>query len=234
MRDRSKQIFSIILTIALILGGLFVISLIVPPHGKSHRNPIFGALVGLILIGIYQNYVHSDWIYNARLLLNAVAYGLGMMLWAIPEMITSGPDTRFIRILLLYALMGFLFGLFIGIYQFFTNLYRKKRTSFQGNQEPLVSSSAHVIYSGGTVSDKGRAILLSDRLIFLTPDSKTQTVLFKEIKEIEIGITLGFPNKLILILEETESLALSISMPNYWKNKIKQLSHQTEQQNNAD
>jgi hypothetical protein len=224
MKDRSKQIFSIIISIALILGGFYGLSLIAPPHGENHRNPIFGALVGLILIGIYQNYVHSDWIYNARLLLNAVAFALGMMLWAIPEVINSGVGAHLFRILMLNTLVGFLFGLFIGIYQFFTNLYRKKRTPFQGNQEPLVSSSAHVIYSGGTVSDKGRAILLSDRLIFLSPDSKTQTVFFREIKEIEIARTAGFPNKLILILEGAESMALSISMPNYWKNRINSLS----------
>ncbi len=224
MKDRSKQIFSIIITLVLIFTGIYIISLFGNPDGEYHRSSIFGALVGLILIRFYQNYFIGNWVYNARLLLNAVAIGLGYLLWTILELITKGLDSSSLKTLLMESLMGFAFGLFIGLYQFFTNLYRKKKTPFGGNEELMVNSSAYIIYSSGTVSGKGRAILLRDQLIFLTPGSPEQSLLLKDIRNIEVGRTLGFPNKLILFLDGAESMALSVSMPQYWKNKIEKLS----------
>lgn len=209
----------------MLIGGFYLISLFDHPDGQHHHNSLLGAIVGLILIGFYQQRLKNDWVYQARRFLNAVALGLGFLLWAVPELIIADFDIRSFRVMLLEAAMGFLFGLFIGFFQYFQAWLQSRKIPYTGSVTPIIAGSAQVIYSASSSSDYGRAILLPDRLLFLSLKSARREVLLKDIHSLEIGKTVGFPNRLIILMDEAESMALSLSMPFYWKRKISKLSN---------
>lgn len=204
----------------MLIGGFYMISLFDHPDGERHHNSLLGAIFGLILIGFYQQKFKNDWVYRARLFLNAVALGLGFLLWALPDLIIQGFDPRSLRVLLLESAMGFIFGLFIGLFQHFQVWLQSRKIPYTGSVTPIIAGNAQVIYSANRSSDYGRAILLPDRLLFLSLKSAPREILLKDIHSLEIGKTVGFPNRLIILSDEAESMALSVAMPCYWKNKI--------------
>lgn len=219
MTAKTKKIFQTILVVAIGLAGIYFMSRIQYPDGRYHRNSILGLLIGVILIGAYQQAFPFAWVYRFRRFINAIAYALGLVLWALPEWILYGIGDHPLRNLILEVLMGFTFGLFMGLFDLFRYLNHSRKTPYSGQERPSITSSATRSFSNGTVNN-GRALLLHNRLLFLSDQKPPEEILFSAIRSIEIRKTLGFPRLLTFIFDEAESVTFGLAMPSFWKKKI--------------
>ena len=221
MNTRTKKILTTILAIAICLAGTYFLLHSTNPEGYKHQNSILGLLIGLVLIGAYQQAMPFAWVYFSRLFLNALALGAGCMLWNAPDWIIFGIGAHPGRDLLLEVAMGFIFGLFIGLFDVFRYLNIARQTQYAGPEHPIITSFATRSFSGKT-SSRGRALLMRDRFLFLSPRSAQVEYLFRDILEIRIVKHLGFPSHLTFVFNGAESATFMLAMPGYWKKRVEE------------
>lgn len=219
MTAKTKQIFQTILAVAICLAGIYFMSRIQYPDGRYHRNSILGLLFGVILIVAYQQAFPFAWVYRFRRFINAIAYALGLVLWALPEWLLYGIGAHPLRKVILEVLMGITFGLFMGLFYWFRYLNLLRKTPYTGEEHPIITGSATRTFSTKTAI-RGRTLLLHDRLLFLSYGSKPEEILLSDIHDIHIGKPLGFPSQLIFVFDGAESVTFGLAMPSFWKKKI--------------
>ena len=221
MNTKTKVLTSSIIVLAIGLVGIWFLFHLTNPEGNKYENSPLGILLGVILIGAYQQALPYAWVYFSRLFLNAVAYGIGCMLWIVPDLLIFGLGNRPFADLCMQLAMGFAFGLFIGLFDVLRYLIKARQTRYNGSEQPVITSFATIrfsIKSGVT----GLALLLPDRFLFLSPGSAPDEIRFTDIREVRVVKFLGFPRQLTLVFDEAESATFGLVMPGYWKKRIEE------------
>jgi len=222
MNAKTKQILRTLLILAIGFTGLVVISLVFNPDVPKHRNSIFNLIPGLFLIAAYQQIMVFKWVYSTRYALNTLAFGLGIFLWRLPDLVVGGFQPDLLRGVILETAIGTLFGLFLGLFEIINGWIRKKQAPYLGKEETVITSKA-LMHHLETKATRGMAVLLPDRIIFLSRGLPDVEIRLIELKNIAIEKTIGFAHKLVLTLGTGEIVSLGVSMPCFWEKEINEL-----------
>lgn len=221
MTVKTKQIILIILIFVLSIVGTIFFKRITIFKTDDALNPIFGILMGSILIGLLQEGTAIGWVYHVRYFLNGIGCGFGLILIGLLDSIIRGDQSHLIKILLIEGAFGLVLGLASGLAVYLTDLGRKKATPYTGTGLPVMTGSASMWYPNHSFS-KGRVLLMNDRLLFLAAGSPNQTFLFADILNVDFVHALGFTNRLIFHMKDSESVELGLPMARYWQKKIRE------------
>ena len=183
-------------------------------------NLILGILLGTSTIGPLAERMAFGWVYRIRYFLSAIGFGLGITLIGLLDSRIQKYHINLNTILFDIAL-GLVLGLAAGLAVYFMDLRRKKATPYTGTGLPVMTSSASMWYSNHTFS-RGRLLLMDDRLLFLAPGSPDQAILFADIIKVDFVPSLGFTNRLILRIKDSESVDLGLPMARFWLKKIRE------------
>ena len=89
MKIQDSKGFRITIAILVLIASNYLIYLMFPLTPQQGSTSALGLFIGAILIGWYQQTMLFNWVHKSRLILNAIAFGIGSLLWAIPELIIT-------------------------------------------------------------------------------------------------------------------------------------------------
>jgi len=219
MKIKGSKGLRITIAILVLIAGNYLIYIMFPSTAQQDSTSALGLFIGALLIGWYQQTLLYNWVYTSRLILNTIAFGIGCLLWTIPDLFITEFQRNPVKWMLLPMGEGFMFGLLLSLYDIISYQKRKWKAPYSGSEKPILSGKATRIYSVDNVQ-YGRIILLHDRLLFLSAGEPDLDILFSDIQGMEITSILTIQNKLIFRFNDAEIITFTLAMPGLWKKKI--------------
>ncbi len=220
MTTKAKSLLTTSLIIISAIGVYLITRLFILKNFGHHYIPMEGVLLGFLLIGFYQQKLLSDWAFRFRYLLNAVALGLGCAFLGLLDLFILDDQKKLVLQLVFAFGSGFIWGLFLGLIDYYNIRKRRKSVSYTGKEHPLITGRAGRLNADKSYSH-GLAFLLAKKMVFLAPGEPAQELVIKQINRMEISKAFSLSTTLILHLNTSETVTLNLSMPYYWMKKLK-------------